>query len=65
MKWPEVDLRAAIDQLGSEIVLDGQDEIAESIVEAKLDRSPKMLACAARELALDPQDADIGAAPMS
>ena len=47
------------------VVLDGQDKIAESIVEAEFDRAPKMLPCAACELALDPYDADVSAAPMS
>jgi hypothetical protein len=58
-------LSAAVHQLGREIVFNGQDEIAESIVEAELKRASKMLARAACELALDPQDADVSATPMS
>lgn len=61
----EVDLRAAVDEFGCEAILNGQDKIAKSIIDAELDRVPKMLARPARELAFDPQDADVSAAPVS
>ena len=60
----EIDLDAAVDDLGRQVIFDGQDEIAESVVDAELDRVAKMLACAAPELAFDPHDADVGAAPV-
>jgi len=58
----EVNLGAALDQRGCEVIPDGQDAIAKSIVEAEFKRASKMLARAPRELALDPKDADVRAA---
>ena len=55
---------AAIDDVCRKVIADCQNEIAKSIVDAERERTPEMLARPARELALDPQDADIGAAPM-
>ena len=57
-------MHAAVHQFGRKTIINGQHAIAKPIVETKLDRVAEMLARAVRKLALDPQDADMGAAPV-
>jgi hypothetical protein len=51
--WPEIDLRASVDECGRKVIVNRQDQVPESVVNAELDRAPKMLACPARKLPLD------------
>src|SRR5262245_19652464 len=60
----EIDLDAAGNDFGRQTIIDSEDEIAESVVNAELKRVAKMLARTAPEFAFDPHDADGSAAPV-
>jgi len=62
--WREFDLGAALDQLGGDVVLDGQNAIAKSIIQAERDCAAQVLARPARELALDAKDTDVRPRPV-
>ncbi|MGB9366396.1 MAG: hypothetical protein WCE79_10320 [Xanthobacteraceae bacterium] len=61
----EVDLPASVDELGGDVIIDRQDEVSKPVIDTELNRVSKMFARATGELALNPQDTDIRATPVS